>query len=34
MSKIITIEDNEVIRGELKTFLGRYGYEVVAPILR
>jgi DNA-binding response OmpR family regulator len=31
MSKIIIIEDTEKIREELKTFLIRYGYEVVAP---
>jgi DNA-binding response OmpR family regulator len=31
MSKIIIIEDTETIREELKTFLSRYGYEVVAP---
>lgn len=31
MSKIVIIEDNEVIRGELKTFLVRYGYEVATP---
>jgi DNA-binding response OmpR family regulator len=31
MSKIIIIEDTETIREELKTFLIRYGYEVVAP---
>ena len=30
MSKIIIIEDTEKIREELKTFLIRYGYEVVA----
>lgn len=30
MSKIIIIEDTEKIREELKSFLGRYGYEVVA----
>lgn len=30
MSKIIIIEDAEKIREELKTFLVRYGYEVVA----
>lgn len=29
--KIIIIEDAEVIREELKTFLKRYGYEVQAP---
>ena len=32
MAKIIIIEDTETIREELKTFLMRYGYEVVAPI--
>lgn len=31
MSKIIIIEDTEIIREELKTFLTRYGYEVLAP---
>jgi DNA-binding response OmpR family regulator len=31
MSKIIIIEDTEKIREELRTFLIRYGYEVVAP---
>jgi len=31
MSKIIIIEDTETIREELKTFLTKYGYEVVAP---
>lgn len=30
MSKIIIVEDTETIREELKTFLIRYGYEVVA----
>lgn len=30
MSKIIIIEDTEKIREELKIFLIRYGYEVVA----
>ena len=30
MSKIVIIEDTETIREELKTFLMRYGYEVVA----
>ena len=30
MDKIIIIEDTEAIREELKTFLTRYGYEVVA----
>jgi len=30
MTKIIIIEDTETIREELKTFLIRYGYEVVA----
>ncbi len=31
MSKIMIIEDTETIREELKTFLIRYGYEVVSP---
>lgn len=31
MSKIIIIEDAETIREELKTFLTRYDYEVLAP---
>lgn len=31
MEKIIIIEDDEIIREELKNFLSRYGYEVVAP---
>lgn len=31
MSKIVIIEDTEKIREELKTFLIRYGYDVVAP---
>lgn len=31
MSKIIIIEDTETIREELKTFLEKYGYEVIAP---
>lgn len=31
MSKIVIIEDTEKIREELKTFLIRYGYKVVAP---
>ena len=31
MSKIIIIEDEITIREELKIFLCRYGYEVVAP---
>lgn len=31
MEKIIIIEDTENIREELKTFLTRYGYEVMAP---
>lgn len=30
MAKIIIIEDTETIREELKNFLIRYGYEVVA----
>lgn len=32
MEKIIIIEDTETIREELKTFLTRYGYDIVAPI--
>lgn len=32
MKKIIIIEDDEVIRGELQSFLKKYGYEVKAPI--
>lgn len=31
MSKIVIIEDTDTIREELKAFLSRYGYEVVAP---
>lgn len=31
MEKIIIIEDEAIIREELKNFLGRYGYEIVAP---
>nr|WP_106780779.1 response regulator transcription factor [Lysinibacillus timonensis] len=31
MSKIVIVEDTKTIREELKTFLTRYGYEVVAP---
>lgn len=31
MSKIIIIEDAETLREELKTFLTRYDYEVLAP---
>ena len=31
MEKIIIVEDDEIIREELQSFLGRYGYEVVAP---
>ena len=31
MEKIIIVEDEEVIRDELKSFLERYGYEVMAP---
>lgn len=31
MEKIIIVEDEEVIREELKTFLQKYGYEVLAP---
>lgn len=32
MKKIIIIEDDEVIREELQSFLERYGYEVKAPL--
>lgn len=32
MRKIIIIEDDEVIRDELQSFLQRYGYEVKAPL--
>ena len=31
MEKIIIIEDDEIIRAELKNFLSKYGYEIVAP---
>lgn len=31
MEKIIIIEDDEIIREELKNFLSKYGYEIVAP---
>ena len=31
MEKIINVEDDEIIREELQSFLGRYGYEVVVP---
>ncbi|WP_455544392.1 response regulator transcription factor [Intestinibacter sp.] len=31
MEKIIIIEDEEIIREELKSFLSKYQYEVVAP---
>lgn len=31
MSKIIIIEDDEIIREELKNFLAKYGYETIAP---
>lgn len=31
MEKIIIIEDNEIIREELKNFLSKYGYEILAP---
>ena len=31
MTKIIIVEDEEVIRNELKCFLEKYGYEVDAP---
>ena len=30
MEKIIIIEDDEIIREELKNFLSKYGYEIVA----
>ena len=32
MYKICIIEDTEIIRNELTTFLSRYGYEVEAPV--
>jgi DNA-binding response OmpR family regulator len=32
MSKIVIIEDTDTIREELKTFLKRYDYEVIAPV--
>ena len=32
MENIIIVEDDEIIREELKNFLNRYGYEVVAPV--
>lgn len=32
MQKIILIEDDEVIREELQSFLKKYGYEVKAPV--
>ena len=31
MEKIIIIEDDEIIREELKNFLSKYGYEIVVP---
>lgn len=31
MDKIIIIEDDDIIREELKNFLNKYGYEVIAP---
>lgn len=31
MGKIIIVEDDEIIRDELKNFLSKYGYEVVSP---
>ena len=31
MEKIIIIEDDEIIREELKNFLSKYGYEIIAP---
>lgn len=31
MEKIIIVEDDEIIRDELKNFLSKYGYEVVSP---
>lgn len=31
MDKIIIVEDDKIIREELQSFLGRYGYEVVVP---
>ena len=31
MEKIIIVEDGKIIREELQSFLGRYGYEVVVP---
>lgn len=31
MDKIIIIEDDEIIREELKNFLSKYGYEIIAP---
>lgn len=32
MKKILIIEDDEVIREELQSFLRKYGYEVNAPV--
>lgn len=31
MEKIIIIEDNEIIREELKNFLSKYGYKILSP---
>ncbi|MEG1411053.1 MAG: response regulator transcription factor [Terrisporobacter sp.] len=31
MEKIIIVEDDEIIREELRSFLSKYGYEVMAP---
>jgi len=31
VEKIIIVEDDKIIREELQSFLGRYGYEVVVP---
>lgn len=31
MEKIIIIEDDEIIREELRNFLSKYGYETIAP---
>lgn len=31
MEKIIVVEDDEGIREEIKSFLGKYGYDVIAP---
>ena len=32
MKKIVIVEDDEIIRDELNSFLSKYNYEVVAPI--